>query len=109
MVLAQIHGDDIGTVAAVLAEVVRGRPADAGVFAALRRDRLLVRPVDQKMAVRAGHLLGAVGGGSELAIDAFMVAAADLDGGGVIATADLTDLRLLASRSRSVTVAGLDS
>ena len=32
----------IATVAAVLAEVVRGRPADAGVFAGLRRERVEV-------------------------------------------------------------------
>ena len=35
----------IGTVAAVLAEVVRGRPSDAAVFAGLRRERIEVRSV----------------------------------------------------------------
>ncbi len=108
IVLAQARGDEIGTIAAVLAEVIRGRPADAGVFSALRRNRLKVRPVDQSMAVRAGRLLGGVGAGSEMAVDAFLVAAADLDGAGVIATVDLSDLRLPASRTSSVTVAGLD-
>lgn len=108
--IAQAHLLDhgVGTVAAVLSEVIRGRPADAGVFAAIRRNRLLVRPVDQNVAVRAGRLLGGVGAGSELASDAFLVAAADLGGGGVIATVDLTDLRLLASRTHAVTVADLD-
>jgi hypothetical protein len=32
----------IATVAAVLADVVRGRPSDAGVFAGLRRERVEV-------------------------------------------------------------------
>ena len=36
----------VGTVAAVLAEVVRGRLCDAGVFAGLRRERVEVAPVD---------------------------------------------------------------
>src|SRR5215475_4179034 len=35
----------VATVAAVLAEVVRGRRADAAVFSGLRRDRVEVRPV----------------------------------------------------------------
>ena len=36
----------VATVAAVLAEVVRGRGRDAGVFAGLRRLRVEVHPVD---------------------------------------------------------------
>jgi hypothetical protein len=43
----------IGTVAAVLAEVVRGHPRDAGVFAGLRRERVEVYPVDTQVGVRA--------------------------------------------------------
>ena len=57
------RGLPVGTVASVLAEVVRGRPADAGVFAALRRERVEVHPVDTRVGVRAGHLLGRVGAG----------------------------------------------
>jgi hypothetical protein len=56
----------IATVAAVLAEVVRGRAAAAAVFAGLRRQRVEVRPVDTAVGVRAGQLLGAAGAGSEL-------------------------------------------
>lgn len=98
----------IATVAAVLAEVVRGRPADAGVFAGLRRERVEVHPVDSRTGVRAGQLLGTVGAGSEMAIDAFLVADADLRGGAVIATCDTDDLRRLASRAQRVRVADLD-
>ncbi len=98
----------IATVAAVLAEVVRGRPADAGVFAGLRRERVEVHPVDSRTGVRAGQLLGTVGAGSDMAIDAFLVADADLRGGAVIATCDTGDLRRLASAAQRVHVADLD-
>ena len=70
----------IGTVAAVLAEVVRGRSADAAVFAGLRRERIGVHSVDTRVGVRAGQLLGAIRSGSELAVDAFVVAVGDLVG-----------------------------
>lgn len=98
----------IATVAAVLAEVVRGRPADAGVFAGLRRERVEVHPVDSRVGVRAGQLLGAIGAGSELAIDAFLVADADLRKGAVIATSDTEDLTRLASAATRVRIAALD-
>lgn len=98
----------IATVAAVLAEVVRGRPADAGVFAGLRRERVEVHPVDTRTGVRAGQLLETVGAGSEMAIDAFLVADADLRGGAVIATCDAGDLRRLASTAQRVRIADLD-
>ncbi|MGQ0776995.1 MAG: PIN domain-containing protein [Pseudonocardiales bacterium] len=86
----------IATVAAVLAEVVRGRAADAGVFAGLRRERVNVHSVDTRVGVRAGRLLGKAGAGSELAVDAFLIAVADLAGGAMVATVDLKDLRRLA-------------
>ncbi len=98
----------IATVAAVLAEVVRGRPADAGVFAGLRRERVEVHPVDSRVGVRAGQLLGAIGAGSEMAIDAFLIADADLRGGAVIATCDTDDLGRLASVATRVHIAALD-
>ena len=51
--IAAMHARDkpIATVAAVLAEVVRGRPADAGVFAGLRRERVEVYPHATKVIV----------------------------------------------------------
>lgn len=94
----------VATSAAVLAEVVRGRPADAAVFRALRRNRVEVHPVDTRTAIRAGHLLGAVGAGSELAVDAFLIATADLTGTALVATADTDDLRRLAAHCAAVTV-----
>jgi len=101
------RGREISTVAAVLAEVVRGRRADAGVFAGLRRERVMVHPVDTRAGVRAGQLLGGIGAGSELAVDAFVVAVADLAGGAVIATSDPDDLGRLASRASNVVVADI--
>ncbi len=99
----------VATVAAVLAEVVRGRAADARVFAGLRRERVEVHPVDSRTGVRAGQLLGRFGAGSDLAIDAFLVADADLRGGAVIAAVDTDDLRRLASLATGVLIAGLDA
>jgi predicted nucleic acid-binding protein len=97
----------VATVASVLSEVVRGRRADAAVFAGLRRERVEVRAVDGRVGVRAGQLLGRVRRGSELAVDAFTVAVADLEGGAVIATADVHDLEMLASHATSVVVADI--
>ena len=97
----------VATVAAVLAEVVRGRPADASVFAGVRRERVEVHPVDTRTGVRAGQLLGRVRAGSELAIDAFVVAVADLAGGALIATVDLTDLKRLAAHATHVAIADI--
>ena len=62
-------------VASVLAEVVRGRAADAGIFGGLKRERVQVHPVDTRVGVRAGQMLGKVRAGSEMAVDAFTVAA----------------------------------
>lgn len=94
----------VGVVASVLAEVIRGRAADAGVFAGLRRERVNVHAVDARVGVRAGQLLGRVRAGSELAVDAFTVAVANLAGGAVIATTDVDDLRRLASGAPHVAI-----
>ena len=99
----------VGTVSAVLAEVVRGHRRDAGVFAGLRRERVEVYPVDTRVGVRAGQLLGTVGAGSERAVDAFIVAVADLAGGAVVATVDSADLGLLASYASNVAVVDLSA
>jgi predicted nucleic acid-binding protein len=97
----------VATVAAVLAEVVRGRPRDAAVFAGLRRERVEVYPVDSRVGVRAGQLLGRVSAGSERAVDAFVVAVGDLAGGAVIATVDTDEIEMLADHASSVAVANI--
>lgn len=98
----------VSTVASVLAEVVRGRRADAGVFAGLRRERVEVHAVDTRVGVRAGQLLGKVRAGSEMAVDAFTVAVADVGGGAVIATGDPGDLKGLAGHATRVVVADIN-
>lgn len=105
----QMRGKElpVAAVAAVLAEVVRGRPADASVFAGLRRERVEVHAVDTRVSVRAGQLLGAIRAGSEMAIDAFTVAAADLAGGAIVATADPRDITRLAGKATGVRVADI--
>jgi predicted nucleic acid-binding protein len=97
----------VAIVATILCEVMRGRRADAAVFAGVRRERVEVRAVDARAGVRAGRLLGSVRAGSELAVDAFNVAVADLAGGAVIATADVDDHRRLAAHATSVVVADI--
>ena len=101
------RGLPVATVASVLAELVRGRPADAGVFAGLRRERVEVRPVDTLVGVRAGRLLGRIRAGSEMAVDAFTVAVADLNGGAIVATTDIRDLKRLAVHAARVVVADI--
>lgn len=99
----------IATAGVVLPEVVRGHPRDAGVFSALRRERVQVRSVDTRIGVRAGQLLGALGAGSDQVVDACLVAVADLEGGAIVATVDTADLEALASHAVGVTVADLNA
>ena len=94
----------VATVAAVLAEVVRGRRADAAVFGGMRRDCVQVHPVDARVGVRAGQLLGRARMDSKHAVDAFVVAVADLAGGAVVATVD-GDIERLSSAATAVRVA----
>jgi len=94
----------IATAAAILAEVVRGQARDGAVFAGLRRERVEVHPVDSRVGVRAGQLLGAARSGSERAVDAFLVAVGDLAGGAVVATVDTADIELFATYADSVAV-----
>lgn len=107
--IAAMRGRDlpVAIVAAVLAEVVRGRAADASVFAAIGRGHVQVHEVDARVGVRAGQLLGRVRAGSGIAIDAFTVAAGDLWGGAVVATADPHDIRRLAAHAAHVQVADI--
>ncbi|MGI8937830.1 MAG: hypothetical protein ACR2JF_06385 [Iamia sp.] len=105
---ARDQHEDISTVAAILAEVIRGRPQDAAVFSVLSRERVDARSVDAEVAIRAGQLLDMADAGSELAVDAFLVAAADLAPSAVIATVDVDDLRRLAGPCPTVEVASIN-
>ena len=104
MISMRKRGLPIAVVAAVLAEVVRGRPADAAVFGVLRRERVDVMPIEARAGVRAGQLLGAARASSALAVDAFSVAVGDLAGGAIIATCDPDDLGRLAAHASAVDI-----
>ncbi len=95
LIVARREHRSIATSVAVLAEVVRGHPRDAAVFALLGRESILVMDVDQDVAVQAGRLLAGAGFGSEQAVAAFLVSTGDLAGGAVIATVDARDLTAL--------------
>jgi predicted nucleic acid-binding protein len=97
----------VATVSAVLAEVVRGRPQDAAVFNAVRRDRVEVHSVDPQVGIRAGQLMGAARMNSTHAVDAFVVAVADVQGGALIATVDSDDIGRLARQTSRVAVADI--
>ncbi len=56
------------------------------------------------MGVRAGQLLGRIRAGSEMAVDAFTVAVADLAGGAIVATTDRRDLERLSAHASHVVV-----
>jgi predicted nucleic acid-binding protein len=56
------------------------------------------------MARIAGHLLANVGAGSEMAVDALVVATSIRFGGGVIVTHDPDDLRRLAAAHSNVAI-----
>lgn len=55
--------------------------------------------------MRASQLLGSTGSGSERAVDSFVVAVADLEGGAVVATVDSSDIELLAGYASKVVAA----
>jgi len=106
---ARDREEPIATSAAVLAEVVRGKPRDAGIHAALRRERIAVMAVDGTVGIRAGRLLEATGSGSERAVDAFLVATGDPRRSACVLTSDLGDIRLLAAHASDVHVLDLDA
>ncbi|HEV7721716.1 MAG TPA: hypothetical protein VGO60_10545 [Iamia sp.] len=95
---------DVGTSAAILAEIVRGHPRDAGVFAMLRREAVRVTEVTPAVGAGAGRLLGALGVGSEMAVDAFLVATGDARRPARILTTDVGDLTALAEHAVAVEV-----
>ena len=89
---------------AVLVELYRGRGSDEAIDGVLARGFAQVVPSGVRMARIAGHLLARIGAGREMAIDALVVATAIRFGGGIIATHDPGDLRLLAARHPNVSI-----
>jgi predicted nucleic acid-binding protein len=90
--------------AVVLVELYRGRGIDEAIDNVLARGFAQVVTTGARMARVAGHLLAGIGGGSDMAIDALVVATAIRFGGGVVATHDPHDLQRLAVGHSNVVV-----
>ncbi len=93
--------------AAVLVELYRGGGTDVAIDSVLARGFAQVVTTGARTARVAGHLLAAAGAGSELAIDALVVATAIRFGGGVVLTHDPGDLTRLAAGRPAVAIASL--
>ena len=96
---------DVVVPAVVLAELYRGRGHSQLVDACLSRETgIQVRDTDRTFARFVGGVLAAARAGSELIVDAHVVAAAVEAGAGVVLTADSEDLQRLAAPYRNVQV-----
>jgi predicted nucleic acid-binding protein len=102
---AERRGAAIRVPSAVLVELYRGGGADEPIDQELGRGYARVVTTGLRIARIAGHLLSAAGRGSEMAVDALVVATAIRLGGGVILTHDPTDLELLAVDHPNVRIA----
>lgn len=101
---AQLRRDVI-VPALVLAELYRGAAKSSLLDACLSRETgLLIRSTDRAFARLVGGVLTSARAGSELIVDAHVVAAAVEAGGGLILTSDPRDLVRLASPYRNIQV-----
>lgn len=92
---------------AVLVELYRGGGTDEAIDAVLARGFAQVVTTGARIARVAGHLLAAAQSGSEMAIDALVVATAIRLGGGIVVTHDPNDLALLAAGHPNVVIAAI--
>ena len=103
------HGrnNPIRVPAAVLVELYRGKGFDESIDQVLAQGFARVITTGARVARIAGHLLAEVGAGSEMAVDALVVATTVRLGGGIVLTHDPIDLTRLAASSPNVIVAGI--
>lgn len=92
---------------AVLIELYRGKGFDEPIDRVLAQGFARVITTGARVARIAGHLLADVGAGSEMAVDALVVATAVRLGGGIVLTHDPIDLTRLAANHPNVVVAGI--
>jgi predicted nucleic acid-binding protein len=104
---AALRGEPVRVPSAVLVELYRGGGADEPIDRELGRGYVRVVTAGPRIARIAGHLLCQVGRGSDLAVDALVVATAIRLGGGLIVTHDPTDLERLAADHPNVRVVGV--
>jgi predicted nucleic acid-binding protein len=97
-------GAEVSVPAVVVAETVRGGPADAPVNRVLKAVGG-VDVADDAIGRTAGRLLGSAG--SAATVDAIVVATAVEAGGAVILTGDADDLGMLAADNRQVIIEAL--
>lgn len=96
---------DVIVPAIVLAELYRGPRWSSLLDACLSRETgILVRETDRTLARLVGGVLTAARAGTELIVDAHVVAAAVEAGGGIVLTADPKDLARLASPYMNIQV-----
>jgi len=88
----------------VLIELYRGSGFDEPVDAVLSRGFVQVIATGSRIARIAGHLLARAGAGSEMAIDAVVVATAIRLGGGMVVTHEPKDLSALAAHNPNVAI-----
>jgi predicted nucleic acid-binding protein len=104
---AERRGEPIRVPSAVLVELYRGAGTDEAIDHVLSRGFARVVTTGARITRIAGHLLARVDRGSEMAVDALVVATAIRLGGGLILTQDPRDLRLLAAGQPNVSVASV--
>ncbi len=90
---AQQRDEPVRVPSAVLVELYRGGGNDEAIDVELGRGYARVVTTGARIARIAGHLLTALGAGSELVIDALIVDTAMRLGGGLILTHDPSDFR----------------
>lgn len=88
----------------VLVELYRGRGTDEAIDGVLARGFAQTVTTGIRMSRIAGHLLAGAGAGSELAVDALVVATAIRLGGGIVVTHDPDDISRLAADHHNVAV-----
>lgn len=103
---AQRLGRDVAVPTLVLAELYRGRGRNQLVDACLAREdaSLSTRDTDRDFARIVGAVLADSHSGSEMIVDAHVVALALEAGGGVVVTGDPDDLTRLAAGYRNIAV-----
>jgi predicted nucleic acid-binding protein len=104
---AHLRNAPVRVPSVVLVELYRGRGTDEAIDRVLSRGFAQVVTAGVRMARIAGHLLAEIGAGSEMAVDALVVATAIRLGGGIVVTHDPDDLRSLAARHTNVSVLGI--
>ncbi len=103
---AEQLGRDVAVPSVVLAELYRGRGRNQLVDACLAREdaSLSTRDTDRDFARIVGAVLADSRAGSEMIVDAHVVALALEAGGGVVVTGDADDLSKLAASYRNIVV-----